>query len=286
VPRSPLNSVEIPAKAVNPLQAVPSDDPRDDIPSAEGPEDFGLAEDAGRGTDIDLDVTTRQEKKAGAEATGTPPQRQPLQWLDMSNWDSEPVPQRKWAIDRVPLNQAGLFSGEGGTGKSIIELMKNVAHVTGKDWLGSMPELGPATTSEPRTRRTRFTSNVRAMACPGRRRLSHGDGTKSRTATLRRHRLQRVQSMKGDENERYQTGIKAHDDTCIAAEMNRQTAVAAAIAAGGVVQSAGRRSRSIAALLQAVSPTVYPSATSPRRFAILGRADFEALRFFLFERMF
>ena len=43
------------------------------------------------------------------------------------------MPERQWAIkDRVPLNQAGLFSGEGGTGKSIIELMKNVAHVTGK----------------------------------------------------------------------------------------------------------------------------------------------------------
>jgi RecA-family ATPase len=70
---------------------------------------------------------------------------EPLQWLDMSNWDGEPVPERKWAIkDRVPLNQAGLFSGEGGTGKSIIELMKNVAHVTGKDWLSSMPEPGPA----------------------------------------------------------------------------------------------------------------------------------------------
>jgi RecA-family ATPase len=63
----------------------------------------------------------------------------------MSNWDHEPVPPRKWAIrDRVPLNQAGLFSGEGGTGKSIIELMKNVAHVMGKDWLGTMPEPGPA----------------------------------------------------------------------------------------------------------------------------------------------
>ena len=68
-----------------------------------------------------------------------------IKWLDMSNWDSEPVPERQWAIkDRVPLNQTGLFSGEGGTGKSIIELMKNVAHVTGKDWLGSMPEPGPA----------------------------------------------------------------------------------------------------------------------------------------------
>jgi RecA-family ATPase len=73
------------------------------------------------------------------------PKPAPLLWVDMSNWDREPVPQRKWAIpDRVPLNQAGLFSGEGGTGKSIIELTKDVAHVTGQDWLGSMPERGPA----------------------------------------------------------------------------------------------------------------------------------------------
>jgi RecA-family ATPase len=77
----------------------------------------------------------------GADNTATAP----LSWIDMSNWDNEPVPERKWAIkDRVPLNQAGLFSGEGGTGKSIIELAKNIAHVTGKDWLGSMPEPGPA----------------------------------------------------------------------------------------------------------------------------------------------
>jgi RecA-family ATPase len=70
--------------------------------------------------------------------------RQP-KWIDMSNWDNEPVPDRQWAIrDRVPVNQAGLFSGEGGTGKSIIELMKDVAHVTGKDWFGSLPEPGPA----------------------------------------------------------------------------------------------------------------------------------------------
>jgi RecA-family ATPase len=69
----------------------------------------------------------------------------PLKFLDMSRWDEEPVPSPKWAIpDRVPLNQAGLFSGEGGTGKSIIELMKNVAHVTGNEWLGSMPVQGPA----------------------------------------------------------------------------------------------------------------------------------------------
>jgi len=69
----------------------------------------------------------------------------PLAWLDMSTWDSEPVPERKWAIrDRVPLRQTGLLSGEGGAGKSILELTKNVAHVVAKDWLGSLPEPGPA----------------------------------------------------------------------------------------------------------------------------------------------
>jgi RecA-family ATPase len=81
----------------------------------------------------------------GHQQTQRRTENEGLQWLDMSTWDSGPVPKRKWAIrDRVPLNQAGLFSGEGGTGKSILELTKDVAHVAGRDWLGSLPEPGPA----------------------------------------------------------------------------------------------------------------------------------------------
>ena len=80
-----------------------------------------------------IDFLLRKEKEE---------KREPLAWLDMSQWDHEEVPDREWTIrERVPARQAGLFSGEGGTGKSIIELTKNVAHVTGKDWLGSLPEL-------------------------------------------------------------------------------------------------------------------------------------------------
>jgi RecA-family ATPase len=79
----------------------------------------------------------------GHDTVDPPPEL--LQWLDMSQWDTEPIPQRQWAIrDRVPLRQVGLFSGEGGTGKSIIELTKDVAHVAAKDWFGSLPEPGPA----------------------------------------------------------------------------------------------------------------------------------------------
>ena len=92
------------------------------------------------------------EEIADADVTDTPADKSPptkkpplIRWLDMSNWDHEPRPEREWAIpDRVPLNQAGLFSGEGGAGKSIIEMMKDVAHVTGKDWFGSLPVIGPA----------------------------------------------------------------------------------------------------------------------------------------------
>lgn len=72
------------------------------------------------------------------------PEPPPLAWIDLKKWHGEPIPERKWGIlNRVPRKQAGLFSGEGGTGKSIIELMKDVAHVTGKDWLCSLPEPGP-----------------------------------------------------------------------------------------------------------------------------------------------
>jgi AAA domain len=47
-------------------------------------------------------------------------------------------------LERVPLRQVILFSGEGAIGKSIVELMLSVAHVTAKDWLGSLPEPGGA----------------------------------------------------------------------------------------------------------------------------------------------
>jgi RecA-family ATPase len=68
-----------------------------------------------------------------------------LKWADTSQWDSEPCPQREWAVlNRIPLRQVTLFSGGGAIGKSIVELMCSVAHVTGKDWLNSLPEPGGA----------------------------------------------------------------------------------------------------------------------------------------------
>jgi RecA-family ATPase len=91
-------------------------------------EKMGLAPESGRPVDEPRDETTPS-----------------LKWLDMSNWDNEPTPEIDWAIrDRAPRLQVGLFSGEGGTGKSTAALMRDVAHALGRDWMGSMPEEGPA----------------------------------------------------------------------------------------------------------------------------------------------
>jgi RecA-family ATPase len=63
----------------------------------------------------------------------------------MQPWDSTPAPSRPWAVtNRIPISQPTLFSGEGAAGKTLVELQLCVAHVTGRDWLGGLPEPGPA----------------------------------------------------------------------------------------------------------------------------------------------
>jgi RecA-family ATPase len=69
----------------------------------------------------------------------------PLPFINIAAWDSEPVPDQAWSVfNRFPLRQAVLFSGEGAAGKSTIYLHLCGAHVLGKNWLGGLPEPGPA----------------------------------------------------------------------------------------------------------------------------------------------
>jgi RecA-family ATPase len=64
----------------------------------------------------------------------------------MSRWDFEPTPDQEWTVpDRIPRRECVLFSGEGGAGKSIEQLHLSAASVLGgRDWLGTVPEQGPA----------------------------------------------------------------------------------------------------------------------------------------------
>jgi RecA-family ATPase len=88
-----------------------------------------------------------EEQTAGEnweEAHGRPP-RPPLTWIDMSSWDSEPVPKRGWLVrDRIPLRQPTLLSGEGAVGKSLLILHLLASTALGRDWLGFLPEPGGA----------------------------------------------------------------------------------------------------------------------------------------------
>jgi RecA-family ATPase len=68
-----------------------------------------------------------------------------LPFINIAAWDDEPMPEQDWSVqDRFPLRQSVLFSGEGSTGKSTIYLHLSGAHTLGKDWLGALPEPGPA----------------------------------------------------------------------------------------------------------------------------------------------
>lgn len=70
---------------------------------------------------------------------------QPIKFINMRGWDAEPPPEREWAVrDRIPLRQVTLFSGEGGTGKTILTLQLLAATALARDWIGSLPEPGPA----------------------------------------------------------------------------------------------------------------------------------------------
>jgi RecA-family ATPase len=69
------------------------------------------------------------------------PQASPIR-----QWDAEPLPELEYAVpDRFPLENVGLFSGEGGQGKSSLVQQLCVTHaLEQQEWLGCFPRRGPA----------------------------------------------------------------------------------------------------------------------------------------------
>jgi RecA-family ATPase len=67
-----------------------------------------------------------------------------LPWNNIA-WDGVEVPQQVWTVtDLIPANEVCLFSGYGGGGKSTLGLQLAGAHARGMNWLGAIPEQGPA----------------------------------------------------------------------------------------------------------------------------------------------
>jgi DNA polymerase len=76
--------------------------------------------------------------------TAAPYYRKP-QSSPIRRWEGEPIPELEYAVpDRFPLENVGLFSGEGGQGKSSLIQQLCVAHTIEREWLGCTPRKGPA----------------------------------------------------------------------------------------------------------------------------------------------
>src|SRR5262249_11167836 len=86
-----------------------------------------------------------EHQEEGPTPEPTPEESTPLPFINMSSWDKEPVPNQEWAVlDRIPIGQTTLFTGEGGYGKSTMGLHLCAAHSLARGWLDSLPEPGPA----------------------------------------------------------------------------------------------------------------------------------------------
>lgn len=86
------------------------------------------------------DIEQQQFEYTEDEVGATRPK---MAFLNLSRWINEPPPPREWAVlDRIPLRQTTLFSGEGAAGKSTILLHEIIAGALAKDWLGTLPEPG------------------------------------------------------------------------------------------------------------------------------------------------
>jgi RecA-family ATPase len=102
-----------------------------DILRRDGPEGLRLAFDASR-------PKPREAKRAEPDSLELPV-------IDVGSWEGADVPEREWIVrDRIIRRNVCLLSGEGGIGKSIIMMQLAVACVAARDWLGSLPEPGPA----------------------------------------------------------------------------------------------------------------------------------------------
>jgi hypothetical protein len=80
-----------------------STDPRENVPLAQGPEEFELP--AADGGERD----TGDTQKSAAEIL-------PFKTFDASQWEGVPIEPRRWiAHNRIPVGEPGIMSGDGGT---------------------------------------------------------------------------------------------------------------------------------------------------------------------------
>jgi RecA-family ATPase len=93
-------------------------------------------------TDGLVDEIPLDEPNGGGNGNG---HDKPLPFIDMSTWDDVKAPSRHWLVyDRIPRRQPTILSGHGEAVKSTLLLQLLASTVLARDWIGLMPEPGPA----------------------------------------------------------------------------------------------------------------------------------------------
>jgi RecA-family ATPase len=94
---------------------------------------------------IEQNVFNADSAETSAATKSERPSEAHPPFINIGAWQNQPVPERVWTVkDRIPGSNVTLLSGEGSVGKSILALQLGTAVVLGRDWLGTLPEPGPA----------------------------------------------------------------------------------------------------------------------------------------------
>jgi RecA-family ATPase len=112
-----------------------------DVPIWEPPNPENRTEETAENTSAESEDGTATEPaiEGKTEVKGAP-----LTFIRLIDWHNRPVPEREWVVlNRVPLKNVTLLSGEGSVGKTILSLQLCVATVLARDWIGAMPNPGP-----------------------------------------------------------------------------------------------------------------------------------------------
>lgn len=84
----------------------------------------------------------REMHRRAAAITGPAPIRE-SRFFSAADLQGKPIPPREWLVNGlIPHKNVTLFSGDGGTGKSLLALQLAVAAVTGRAWIGKAVTTG------------------------------------------------------------------------------------------------------------------------------------------------
>jgi RecA-family ATPase len=84
-------------------------------------------------------------EKAAQKAAREEEEAPEIEWVRASDWHGKPVPERRWLVQKfIPYRNVTQHTGDGGVGKSLLDLQLAVAVVANRKWIGMTVDItGP-----------------------------------------------------------------------------------------------------------------------------------------------